>query len=146
MYISRCLFWLSFKSKTLHYCYIWITSYCYKYFLGLMPTNELYICILVKFHILLFIFSLILIMIPSVIDIFDVSIAFHHVTISNNYTSYMWMYKCVFFFSQHSSTISLESLAVIIAQLLSLSMGIPYDDINKCHCPGDVCIMNPAAV
>ena len=24
-------------------------------------------------------------MIPSVIDIFDVSIAFHHVTISNNY-------------------------------------------------------------
>nr|XP_019808883.1 PREDICTED: disintegrin and metalloproteinase domain-containing protein 2-like [Bos indicus] len=46
----------------------------------------------------------------------------------------------------HSSTISLESLAVIIAQLLSLSMGIPYDDINKCHCPGDVCIMNPAAV
>uniref|UniRef100_A0A4W2DWS0 Disintegrin and metalloproteinase domain-containing protein 2 n=1 Tax=Bos indicus x Bos taurus TaxID=30522 RepID=A0A4W2DWS0_BOBOX len=47
---------------------------------------------------------------------------------------------------EHSSTISLESLAVIIAQLLSLSMGIPYDDINKCHCPGDVCIMNPAAV
>ncbi|XP_057553517.1 disintegrin and metalloproteinase domain-containing protein 2 [Hippopotamus amphibius kiboko] len=46
----------------------------------------------------------------------------------------------------HPRIISLESLAVIIAQLLSLSMGITYDDINKCHCPGAVCIMNPAAV
>ncbi|XP_060990894.1 disintegrin and metalloproteinase domain-containing protein 2 [Dama dama] len=46
----------------------------------------------------------------------------------------------------HPSTINLESLAIILAQLLSLSMGIPYDDINKCHCPGEVCIMNPAAI
>ncbi|XP_015982853.2 disintegrin and metalloproteinase domain-containing protein 2 [Rousettus aegyptiacus] len=46
----------------------------------------------------------------------------------------------------HPRTISLESLAVIIAQLLSLSMGIAYDDINKCQCPGAVCIMNPEAV
>ena len=54
-----------------------------------MPKNELYICILVKFDTLLFPFPfaifLLLIMIPSVIDIFDVSIAFHHVTVSNNY-------------------------------------------------------------
>nr|KAF6427072.1 ADAM metallopeptidase domain 2 [Rousettus aegyptiacus] len=47
---------------------------------------------------------------------------------------------------EHPRTISLESLAVIIAQLLSLSMGIAYDDINKCQCPGAVCIMNPEAV
>ncbi|XP_059942014.1 disintegrin and metalloproteinase domain-containing protein 2-like [Mesoplodon densirostris] len=46
----------------------------------------------------------------------------------------------------HPRTISLESLAVIIAQLLSLSMGIAYDDINKCHCPGAVCVMNPEAI
>ncbi|XP_007178480.1 disintegrin and metalloproteinase domain-containing protein 2 [Balaenoptera acutorostrata] len=46
----------------------------------------------------------------------------------------------------HPRTISLESLAVIIAQLLSLSMGITYDDINKCHCPGAVCVMNPEAI
>ncbi|XP_006916345.1 disintegrin and metalloproteinase domain-containing protein 2 [Pteropus alecto] len=46
----------------------------------------------------------------------------------------------------HPRTISLESLAVIIAQLLSLSMGIAYDDINKCQCPGAVCIMNPEAI
>lgn len=88
-------------------------------------------------------------MIPSVIDIFDVSIAFHHVTVSNNYIMLHiceCISVCVFFFPQHPSTINLESLAVIIAQLLSLSMGIPYDDINKCHCPGEVCIMNPAAV
>lgn len=52
---------------------------------------------------------------------------------------------CVLSF-QHPRTISLESLAVIIAQLLSLSMGIAYDDINKCQCSGTVCIMNPEAM
>ncbi|XP_054421741.1 disintegrin and metalloproteinase domain-containing protein 2 [Pteronotus mesoamericanus] len=46
----------------------------------------------------------------------------------------------------HPKTISLESLSVIIAQLLSLSMGIPYDDIDKCQCSGAVCIMNPEAI
>ncbi|XP_037597384.1 disintegrin and metalloproteinase domain-containing protein 2 isoform X3 [Cebus imitator] len=46
----------------------------------------------------------------------------------------------------HPRTISLESLAVILAQLLSLSMGITYDDIHKCHCSGAVCIMNPEAI
>ncbi|KAF6375893.1 ADAM metallopeptidase domain 2 [Rhinolophus ferrumequinum] len=46
----------------------------------------------------------------------------------------------------HPRTISLESLAIIIAQLLSLSMGITYDDINKCQCPSSVCIMNPEAI
>ncbi|KAF6375894.1 ADAM metallopeptidase domain 2 [Rhinolophus ferrumequinum] len=47
---------------------------------------------------------------------------------------------------EHPRTISLESLAIIIAQLLSLSMGITYDDINKCQCPSSVCIMNPEAI
>ncbi|XP_077008673.1 disintegrin and metalloproteinase domain-containing protein 2 isoform X2 [Tamandua tetradactyla] len=46
----------------------------------------------------------------------------------------------------HPRTMSLESLAVILAQLLSLSMGLAYDDISKCHCPGTLCIMNPEAV
>ncbi|XP_035974809.2 disintegrin and metalloproteinase domain-containing protein 2 [Halichoerus grypus] len=46
----------------------------------------------------------------------------------------------------HPRTISLESLAVIIAQLLSLSMGVAYDDVNKCQCSGTVCIMNPEAI
>uniref|UniRef100_A0A8I3X5V4 Disintegrin and metalloproteinase domain-containing protein 2 n=1 Tax=Callithrix jacchus TaxID=9483 RepID=A0A8I3X5V4_CALJA len=46
----------------------------------------------------------------------------------------------------HPRTISLESLAVILAQLLSLSMGITYDDIHKCQCSGGVCIMNPEAI
>ncbi|XP_060038107.1 disintegrin and metalloproteinase domain-containing protein 2 isoform X2 [Erinaceus europaeus] len=46
----------------------------------------------------------------------------------------------------HPKTISLESLAVIMAQLLSLSMGISYDDVDKCQCSGTVCIMNPDAI
>ncbi|KAL4664148.1 hypothetical protein H8957_013396 [Semnopithecus entellus] len=46
----------------------------------------------------------------------------------------------------HPRTISLESLAVILAQLLSLSMGITYDDINQCQCSGAVCLMNPEAI
>ncbi|XP_036105673.1 disintegrin and metalloproteinase domain-containing protein 2-like [Molossus molossus] len=46
----------------------------------------------------------------------------------------------------HPKALSLESLAVIITQLLSLSMGIVYDDIEKCQCSGAVCIMNPEAI
>ncbi|XP_066093603.1 disintegrin and metalloproteinase domain-containing protein 2 [Saccopteryx bilineata] len=48
--------------------------------------------------------------------------------------------------AMHLKTISLESLAVIIAQLLSLSMEIDYDDISKCQCSGAVCVMNPEAI
>ncbi|XP_012879643.1 PREDICTED: disintegrin and metalloproteinase domain-containing protein 2 [Dipodomys ordii] len=46
----------------------------------------------------------------------------------------------------HPRIISLESLAIILVQLLSFSMGISYDDLSKCHCPGAVCIMNPEAI
>ncbi|XP_036105672.1 disintegrin and metalloproteinase domain-containing protein 2-like [Molossus molossus] len=46
----------------------------------------------------------------------------------------------------HPKALNLESLAVIITQLLSLSMGIVYDDIEKCQCSGAVCIMNPEAI
>ncbi|XP_004579340.2 disintegrin and metalloproteinase domain-containing protein 2 isoform X2 [Ochotona princeps] len=46
----------------------------------------------------------------------------------------------------HPRTISLESLAIILVQLLSLSMGISYDDVNKCKCPGSICVMNPEAI
>ncbi|KAM6221043.1 disintegrin and metalloproteinase domain-containing protein 2 [Rhynchocyon petersi] len=48
--------------------------------------------------------------------------------------------------AMHPKIISLESLSVILAQLLSLNMGIPYDDSSKCQCSGAVCIMNPEAV
>uniref|UniRef100_A0A8D2AK33 Disintegrin and metalloproteinase domain-containing protein 2 n=1 Tax=Sciurus vulgaris TaxID=55149 RepID=A0A8D2AK33_SCIVU len=47
---------------------------------------------------------------------------------------------------EHPRTIGLESLAIILAQLLSLNMGIAYDDVDKCHCPGTICIMNPEAI
>ncbi|KAF6083647.1 ADAM metallopeptidase domain 2 [Phyllostomus discolor] len=47
---------------------------------------------------------------------------------------------------EHPKIISMESFSVIIAQLLSLSMGIAYDDLDKCQCPGAVCIMNPEAI
>ncbi|KAM5264105.1 disintegrin and metalloproteinase domain-containing protein 2-like [Ctenodactylus gundi] len=46
----------------------------------------------------------------------------------------------------HPRTISLESLATVLAQLLSLSMGIGYDDVSRCHCPGPVCVMSPQAI
>uniref|UniRef100_A0A8D2APM0 Disintegrin and metalloproteinase domain-containing protein 2 n=1 Tax=Sciurus vulgaris TaxID=55149 RepID=A0A8D2APM0_SCIVU len=48
--------------------------------------------------------------------------------------------------AMHPRTIGLESLAIILAQLLSLNMGIAYDDVDKCHCPGTICIMNPEAI
>lgn len=88
----------------------------------------------------------------SVANRLEASILFCHVTIFDNYiilpvnklSPKMWI--CTYIFFQHPRTISLESLAVIIAQLLSLSMGIAYDDVNKCQCPGAVCIMNPEAM
>uniref|UniRef100_A0A8C0WE46 Disintegrin and metalloproteinase domain-containing protein 2 n=1 Tax=Castor canadensis TaxID=51338 RepID=A0A8C0WE46_CASCN len=46
----------------------------------------------------------------------------------------------------HPKAISLESFATILAQLLSLSMGIAYDDIDTCQCPESICIMNPDAI
>ncbi|XP_012370070.2 disintegrin and metalloproteinase domain-containing protein 2 [Octodon degus] len=46
----------------------------------------------------------------------------------------------------YPKSITLDSFGIILVQLLSLSMGIPYDDINQCHCPGTVCIMNPEAL
>ncbi|KAL2761975.1 disintegrin and metalloproteinase domain-containing protein 2 isoform 2 precursor, partial [Daubentonia madagascariensis] len=46
----------------------------------------------------------------------------------------------------HPRAISLESLAIILAQLLALTMGITYDDTNKCQCSGAICIMNPEAI
>lgn len=85
--------------------------------------------------------------------ILEASIPFCHDTIFNNYvilpvnelSPKILVCTCVCFF-QHPKTLSLESLAVIIAQLLSLSIGIAYDDIDKCQCSGAVCIMNPEAM
>nr|XP_004665848.2 disintegrin and metalloproteinase domain-containing protein 2 [Jaculus jaculus] len=48
--------------------------------------------------------------------------------------------------AMHPRAISLESLAIVLAQLLSFSMGIAYDDVTKCRCPGSICIMNPEAI
>ncbi|XP_031217384.1 disintegrin and metalloproteinase domain-containing protein 2 isoform X2 [Mastomys coucha] len=46
----------------------------------------------------------------------------------------------------HPKAVTLESLAIILVQLLSLSMGIAYDDVNKCQCGVPVCVMNPEAL
>ncbi|CAH6787152.1 Adam5 [Phodopus roborovskii] len=42
--------------------------------------------------------------------------------------------------------LSLESYSVIVAQLLSISMGLTYDNTDTCHCTGDVCLMTPKAI
>ncbi|XP_028614674.1 disintegrin and metalloproteinase domain-containing protein 2 [Grammomys surdaster] len=46
----------------------------------------------------------------------------------------------------HPKAVTLESLAIILVQLLGLSMGIPYDDVSKCQCGVPVCVMNPEAL
>uniref|UniRef100_A0A8C6R9A0 A disintegrin and metallopeptidase domain 32 n=1 Tax=Nannospalax galili TaxID=1026970 RepID=A0A8C6R9A0_NANGA len=38
---------------------------------------------------------------------------------------------------------TLETFAVIVTQMLGLSLGISHDDPVKCHCPAAVCVMNP---
>ncbi|XP_040587889.1 disintegrin and metalloproteinase domain-containing protein 5 isoform X2 [Mesocricetus auratus] len=42
--------------------------------------------------------------------------------------------------------LSLESYSVIVAQLLSIGMGLTYDNTDTCHCTGDVCLMTPKAI
>ncbi|XP_054421743.1 A disintegrin and metallopeptidase domain 3-like [Pteronotus mesoamericanus] len=42
--------------------------------------------------------------------------------------------------------ISLEAFSVVMAQLLGINLGLTYDDIYNCYCPGTVCIMNPQAI
>ncbi|XP_045677754.1 A disintegrin and metallopeptidase domain 3-like [Phyllostomus hastatus] len=42
--------------------------------------------------------------------------------------------------------ITSEAFSVVMAQLLAISLGITYDDIYTCYCPGATCIMNPQAI
>uniref|UniRef100_A0A8C2MAY7 A disintegrin and metallopeptidase domain 5 n=1 Tax=Cricetulus griseus TaxID=10029 RepID=A0A8C2MAY7_CRIGR len=42
--------------------------------------------------------------------------------------------------------LSLESYSVIVAQLLSIGMGLTYDSTDTCHCTGEVCLMTPKAI
>ncbi|NWW46832.1 ADA32 protein, partial [Pedionomus torquatus] len=46
----------------------------------------------------------------------------------------------------YQSSATLESFSVLLTQLLARSLGIGYDDPQKCHCPGSVCIMSPEAL
>ncbi|XP_051016691.1 disintegrin and metalloproteinase domain-containing protein 2 [Acomys russatus] len=46
----------------------------------------------------------------------------------------------------HPKAVTLESLAIILVQLLSLSMGIAYDNPSKCQCKASLCVMNPEAI
>ncbi|XP_006253384.1 disintegrin and metalloproteinase domain-containing protein 5 isoform X2 [Rattus norvegicus] len=42
--------------------------------------------------------------------------------------------------------LSLESYSVIVLQLLSIGIGLTYDNADSCHCTGDVCLMTPKAI
>ncbi|XP_006164821.1 disintegrin and metalloproteinase domain-containing protein 32, partial [Tupaia chinensis] len=42
--------------------------------------------------------------------------------------------------------LTLEAFAVIITQMLGLSLGMSYDDPRSCHCSEVVCIMHPEAM
>uniref|UniRef100_A0A8C6RMC5 ADAM metallopeptidase domain 3 n=1 Tax=Nannospalax galili TaxID=1026970 RepID=A0A8C6RMC5_NANGA len=46
----------------------------------------------------------------------------------------------------HLRTLTIEALAVVLAQLLGIHLGLTYDDVYNCFCPGSTCIMNPEAI
>nr|XP_025849699.1 A disintegrin and metallopeptidase domain 3-like [Vulpes vulpes] len=42
--------------------------------------------------------------------------------------------------------ITLDAFSVVMAQLLGINLGLTYDDIYNCYCPGSTCIMNSEAI
>ncbi|XP_063565401.1 disintegrin and metalloproteinase domain-containing protein 32 isoform X8 [Gorilla gorilla gorilla] len=52
----------------------------------------------------------------------------------------------IFISEKYPKKITLEAFAVIVTQMLALSLGISYDDPKKCQCSESTCIMNPEVV
>ncbi|NP_001164053.1 disintegrin and metalloproteinase domain-containing protein 32 precursor [Rattus norvegicus] len=48
--------------------------------------------------------------------------------------------------TMYPKDMTLEAFSVILTQMLGLSLGISYDNPEKCHCSEKVCIMNPRAM
>ncbi|XP_055475392.1 A disintegrin and metallopeptidase domain 3-like [Psammomys obesus] len=46
----------------------------------------------------------------------------------------------------HPKTLTVEAFAVVLTQLLGINLGLTYDDIYNCFCPGSTCIMTPTAM
>ncbi|XP_004046980.3 A disintegrin and metallopeptidase domain 3-like [Gorilla gorilla gorilla] len=46
----------------------------------------------------------------------------------------------------YSKTVTLEGFSVVMTQLLGINLGLTYDDIYSCNCPGATCIMNSKAM
>ncbi|XP_013363169.1 PREDICTED: disintegrin and metalloproteinase domain-containing protein 18-like isoform X2 [Chinchilla lanigera] len=42
--------------------------------------------------------------------------------------------------------ITIEAFSVVLVQLLGINLGLTYDNIYNCDCPGTTCIMNPEAI
>ncbi|XP_058525775.1 A disintegrin and metallopeptidase domain 3-like [Ochotona princeps] len=42
--------------------------------------------------------------------------------------------------------ITLEAFSVAVVQFVGINLGLNYDDLSNCYCPGTVCIMNPNAI
>ncbi|XP_021075162.1 disintegrin and metalloproteinase domain-containing protein 32 [Mus pahari] len=48
--------------------------------------------------------------------------------------------------TMYPKEMTLEAFSVILTQMLGLSLGISYDEPEKCHCSESICIMNPRAM
>ncbi|XP_006860054.1 PREDICTED: disintegrin and metalloproteinase domain-containing protein 18-like, partial [Chrysochloris asiatica] len=46
----------------------------------------------------------------------------------------------------YTKTTTLEAFSVVLTQLIGINLGLTYDDIYKCYCKANVCIMNPEAI
>lgn len=47
---------------------------------------------------------------------------------------------------QYRRAMTLEAFAVVVAQLLGLSLGMAYNEPGSCHCAGAVCVMQASSV
>nr|XP_048312350.1 A disintegrin and metallopeptidase domain 3-like isoform X2 [Myodes glareolus] len=46
----------------------------------------------------------------------------------------------------HPKTLTVEGFVTVLSQLLGINLGLTYDDVYNCFCPGSTCLMNPSAI
>ncbi|XP_051688343.2 A disintegrin and metallopeptidase domain 3 isoform X2 [Oryctolagus cuniculus] len=48
--------------------------------------------------------------------------------------------------AMYAKMITFEAFSIVMVQFIGINLGLSYDNIYHCYCPGTTCIMNPEAI